>query len=130
MVSQARLHDAIGELIYAVTIADGLIQEEEMKIIDDKLADVSWGADAKWSFNWERKKGTELKTAYLSALETFKENGPTPYYYEIIDILEDIAKASDGFEKKEGQVISIFNKSLRLHFLDYLNENSLVRRKS
>jgi len=130
MISEARLHDAFGELIYAVTIADGLIQEEEIKVIDEKLEDVSWGAAAKWSFNWERKKGTDLKTAYLSALDTFKEHGPTPHYYELIGILEDIAKASDGFERKEGQVISIFNKSLRLHFLDYLDENGLARRKS
>lgn len=129
MVSQARLHDAFGEIIYAVSIADGLIQEEELNVVNEKLKDLSWGDDAKWSFHWERKKGTDLKTAYLRALETFKENGPTPHYYELIEILEEIAKASDGFERKEGQVISIFNKSLRSHFLEYLDENGLARKK-
>lgn len=130
MVSQARLHDAFGELIYAVAIADGLIQEEEINVIDEKLKEFSWGEDAKWSFNWERKKGTQLKDAYLSALETLKENGPHPNYYELIELLEDVAKASDGFEKKEGQVISIFNKSLRAHFLEYLDEHKLTRNKN
>lgn len=125
MVSQARLHDAFGEIIYAVAIADGLIQEEELKTIDEKLSQVSWGKDAKWSFNWERKKETQLKEAYLKALDTLKENGPTPSYYDLINILEEVAKASDGFEKKEGQVISIFNKSLRSHFLEFLDENGL-----
>ena len=125
MVSQARLHDAFGEIIYAVAIADGLIQEEELKLIDEKLAQFSWGEDAKWSFNWERKKETKLKEAYLKALETLKENGPTPSYYDLINILEEVAKASDGFERKEGQVISIFNKSLRSHFLEFLDENGL-----
>jgi len=130
MISQARLHDAFGEIIYAVAIADGLIHEEELKVVDEKLQDFSWGKDAKWSFHWEKKKGTELKVAYLRALETFKENGPTPHYYELIEILEDIAKASDGFEKKEGQVISIFNKSLQLHFMEYLDENGLTRKRT
>ncbi|MFK7774841.1 MAG: TerB family tellurite resistance protein [Saprospiraceae bacterium] len=128
MVSQARLHDAFGEIIYAVAIADGLIQEEELKLIDEKLAQFSWGEDAKWSFNWERKKETKLKEAYLKALDTLKENGPTASYYDLINILEEVAKASDGFEKKEGRVISIFNKSLRSHFLEFLDENDLTNR--
>lgn len=127
MVSQARLHDAFGEIIYAVAIADGLIQEEELKLIDEKLAQFSWGEDAKWSFNWERKKETQLKEAYLKALDTLKENGPTKSYYDLINILEEVAKISDGFEKKEGRVISIFNKSLKSHFLEFLDENGLVK---
>jgi uncharacterized membrane protein YebE (DUF533 family) len=52
MVSQARLHDAFGKIIYAVAIADGLIQEEELKLIDEKLTQFSWGEDAKWSEQW------------------------------------------------------------------------------
>jgi hypothetical protein len=118
MISQSRLHDAFGEIIYAVAIADGMIQEDEVKVIDEKLEQFSWGEDAKWSFNWEKKKGTQLKDAYLKALDTLKENGPHPNYYELIELLEDVAKASDGFEKKEGKVISIFNKSLKAHFLN------------
>ena len=127
MISQAQLYDAFGEIIYAVAIADGLIQDEELGVIDKKLADFSWGKDAKWSFEWEKKKKTKLKDAYLKALETFKENGPHPDYYELIELLEAIAKASDGFEKKEGQVISIFNKSLQSHFREYLTEKGLTK---
>ena len=127
MVSQAQLYDAFGEIIYAVAIADGLIQEEEMDVVNEKLAHFSWGKDAKWSFNWEKKKKSELKDTYLKALETFKENGPHPDYYQLIELLEAIAKASGDFEKKEGQVISIFNKSLQSHFLEYLTENSLTK---
>lgn len=130
MVSQARLHDAFGEIIYAVAIADGLIQEEEIEVIEEKLAEFSWGYDAKWSFNWERKKETELKDAYLKALDTLKENGPTTSYYDLMNLLEEVAKASDGFEKNEGRVISIFNKSLKSHFLEFLDENGLMKKNS
>ena len=126
MVSQARLHDAFGEIIYAVAIADGLIQEEELNVINEKLSNFPWGEDAKWSFNWEVKKETQLKDAYLKALDTLKENGPHPNYYDLINILEEVGKASNGFERKEGRVISIFNKSLRAHFLEYLDENGLI----
>ena len=128
MVSETRLYDAFGELIYTVAVADGMIQDEEIKVIEEKLLEYDWGKDVKWSFNYEKKKGSDLKDTYLKALETFKEHGPHPDYYNLIELLEEVAKASDGFEKKEGQVISIFNKSLRAHFIEYMKENGLKRR--
>lgn len=128
MVSETRLYDAFGEIIYTVAVADGMIQEEEIKVIEEKLAEYDWGRDVKWSFNYEKKKGSDLKETYLKALETFKEYGPHPDYYNLLELLEDVAKASDGFEKKEGQVISIFNKSLRAHFLEYMDVNGLKRK--
>jgi len=127
MVSETRLYDAFGELIYTVAVADGMIQDEEIKVIEEKLQEYKWGTDVKWSFNYEKKKGSDLKETYLKALETFKEYGPHPDYYNLIELLEEVAKASNGFEKKEGRVISIFNKSLRAHFLEYLTENRLKR---
>ena len=127
MVSETRLYDAFGELIYTVAVADGMIQDEEIKVIEEKLQDYKWGDDVKWSFNYEKKKGSDLKETYLKALETFKEYGPHPDYYNLIELLEEVAKASNGFEKKEGRVISIFNKSLKAHFLEYLTENGLRR---
>jgi len=127
MVSKTRLYDAFGELIYTVAIADGIIQDDEVKVIEERLKEFEWGEEVKWSFNYEKKKGSDLKETYLKALETFKEYGPHPDYYNLIELLEDVAKASDGFEKKEGRVISIFNKSLRAHFLEYITENRLKR---
>lgn len=127
MVSKTRLYDAFGELIYTVAIADGIIQDDEIKVIEDRLKEFEWGEEVKWSFNYEKKKGSDLKDTYLKALDTFKEYGPHPDYYNLIELLEDVAKASDGFEKKEGRVISIFNKSLRAHFLEYITDNKLKR---
>jgi len=72
-----------------------------------------------------KKKETQLKEANLKALETLKKNGQTESYYDLINILEEVAKASDDFEKKEGKVISIFIKSLKSHFLEFLDENGL-----
>ena len=40
MVSKTRLYDAFGELIYTVAIADGIIQEDEVKIIEERLKEI------------------------------------------------------------------------------------------
>ena len=90
MVSKTRLYDAFGELIYTVAIADGIIQEDEVKIIEERLKEFEWGEEVKWSFNYEKKKGSDLKETYLKALETFKDYGPHPDYYNLIELLEDV----------------------------------------
>lgn len=125
MVSKTRLYDAYGELIYAVAIADGHVQEEEIETIQQILEGHSWAQEVKWSFDYELKKGNSLKDTYLKALDTLKENGPHREYAYLIEILEKVAQASDGVQKKEGRVISIFQKSLRAHFIEYLQENEL-----
>jgi len=129
MGSETRLYDAFGEIIYVVAIADGMIQDEEIKVIEEQLSKYSWGENAKWSFNYERKNETQLKEAYLKSLTTLKDYGPHEGYYDLIKILEEVAKADNDFERKEGRVISIFNKSLRAHFLEYLDENGLMEKE-
>jgi len=129
MVSETRLKDAFGELIYSVAIADGMIQDEETDTLDKALEDHPWEEEIKWSFNYERKKKSSLKETYLKALDTFKEYGPHRDYKTLIELLEKIAESSDGFQSKEGKVISIFQKSLRAHFLEFMDENNFRRRQ-
>ena len=126
MINKTRLYDAFGELIYAVAIADGLIQEEETKVLEEVLEDHPWGKEIQWSFNYERKKKHNLRDTYFKALDTLKEHGPDPDYKYLIEVLEKVAAASDGFTKKEGIIISNMQKSLRAHFMEYLNENKLL----
>ncbi len=126
MVSQTRLNDAFGELIYAVAISDGMIQEEELETLKQFLEDHPWGKEIKWSFDYERKKGNALMDTYQKALDTLKEHGPHKDYYKLVELLEAVANSSNGFQKKEGQIISNLQKSLRSHFLEYLDHNNLL----
>ncbi|MEM9822085.1 MAG: TerB family tellurite resistance protein, partial [Bacteroidota bacterium] len=86
----------------------------------------SWGKEIKWSFEYERKKQHSLRDTYFKALDTLKEHGPDPDYKYLIEVLEKIAGAADGFSKKEGMIISNMQKTLRAHFLNFLGENRLV----
>jgi uncharacterized tellurite resistance protein B-like protein len=127
MISKTRLYDAFGELIYAVALADGLIQQEELDKIDEVLKSHPWGKDVKWSFDYEARKGNNPKDAFNKALDLFKENGPDPDYYNLIDIVEQIAGSSDGVDENEKAVIEGFQTSLKNHFLEFLDENGLMK---
>lgn len=127
MVSKTRLYDAFGELIYAVALADGLIQQEELDKIEEVLKNHPWGKDIKWSFDYEARKGNDPKDAYEKALDLLKEHGPDEDYAFLIDIVNQIASASDGIDGKEKAVIEGFQSSLRVHFLEFLDEEGLLR---
>ncbi|MDB4728086.1 hypothetical protein OAF63_04770 [Saprospiraceae bacterium] len=127
MTSKTRLYDAFGELIYAVALADGLIQQEELDKIDEVLKNHQWGKDVKWSFDYEARKGNDPKDAFEKALDLFKENGPDPDYYNLIDIIERIAVSSQGMDTDEKEVIEGFQTSLRNHFLEFLDQNGLMK---
>ncbi len=126
MVSQTRLNDAFGELIYAVAIADGIIQEKEKETLKEFLEKHPWGKEVQWSFDYELKKGNALMDTFEKALDTLKENGPHKDYNHLVEILEAVAGASDGFQRKEGQIISTLHKSLRAHFLEYMDLHKLL----
>lgn len=125
MVSKTRLYDAFGELIYSVAIADGMIQKEEVNTLEEILEGHPWAKEIKWSFDYERKKNHTLRDTYLKALDTLKENGPHPEYRYLIEVLEKVAESADGFSKTEGVIISNMQKSLKAHFMEFLEENKL-----
>ncbi len=126
MVNKTRLYDAFGELIYAVAIADGMIQQEELNTLEKILEGHPWAKEIKWSFDYERKKNHTLRDTYLKALETLKEYGPCADYKYLVEVLEKVAEAADGFTKTEGIIISNMQKSLQSHFLEFMDENKLL----
>ena len=126
MVSQTRLNDAFGELIYVVALADGIIQEQEKETLKKFLSDHPWGKEIQWSFDYEVKNQNQLMVTFEKALDTLKENGPHKEYAYLVVVLEAVAGAENGFQRREGQIISNFQKSLKAHFIQYLDEHNLL----
>ncbi|MFN7118473.1 MAG: TerB family tellurite resistance protein [Saprospiraceae bacterium] len=112
-----RLHDAMGELIYAVAKADGLIQESEMQKLEEILQKHPWASNIHWSFNYEQNRNNSLEEAYTKALETCKEYGPSEEYEFLFEVLYEIAKASNGLNAEEAQLIVRFKLDLKEHFM-------------
>lgn len=126
MISKEQLYDAFGELIYAVAKADGLIQVEEKLMLDKILDEHPWASQIHWSFNYERKKGTDPEESYKKALYIFKEHGPHPDYAYLLDVLERVAEASDGIDSDEQKVIDDFQSDLRQRFLKDAEQNNWI----
>ncbi|MBK7869300.1 MAG: TerB family tellurite resistance protein [Saprospiraceae bacterium] len=116
--SKEKLYDALGELIYAVAKADGLVQESETSKLQEILQQHTWASQVQWSFEYEKTHETSLDDAYAKALDTCKEYGPAPEYAHLFDILYQIAQASNGLDAKEARVMVQLKLELTEHFMN------------
>lgn len=125
MIQKEQLYQAFGELIYAVAKADGLVQHEEVDALKKILERHTWAKDVQWSFDYELKNETNLEYVYEKALDTFRQYGPTPEYIYLIQIMEEVAQASNGIDPKEKAVIFGFQNDLKERFIKDLEDGKL-----
>lgn len=116
-VNKEQLYDALGELIYAVAKADGIVQESETSRLEELLMEHPWAREIKWSFNYEKGKKNSLEEAYAKALETCKNYGQSAEYPFLFDLLEAVATASGGITTTEKKIIARFQQELKEHFI-------------
>jgi len=116
MTSVQKLYDAFGELIYVVAMADGKIQEEEIAVLEEKLANHPFGENIKWSFDYEVKKSNSINDLYRKVISYCEEHGPTEDYVFLLEVMEDVANAHEGKDAKEQEVLDNFVRHLTEKF--------------
>ena len=106
------LYEVLGELLYAVAMADGVIQKEENQAMENLLKNHPWGEEINWSFTHKRDEHISVDEAYDKAINYCKYHGPSAYYEEFISAMKEIAAAADGVHENETRVIECFSKDL------------------
>lgn len=118
--SKEKLYDAMGELIYAVALADGMVSEQESQTLHELLQQHDWAASVEWSFKYEKMKANSLEDAYQRALDTCKSYGPCEDYVLLLDVLRRVSEASDGMVVAEADLINRFTHELTDYFKETL----------
>ncbi len=124
MTDKEKLYETLGELLFVIAKADGIIQNEEREALDKLLQKHSWASEIKWSFNYEESADSSAEATYNKVINFCHSYGPTPEYNEFIDAMSFIAESSQGIDQNESRVISSFSKDLIERFqkdLDRLN---------
>ena len=116
MKNTEKLIEAFGELIYVIAMADGTIQKEELEVIEQKLANHKWGEDIKWSFDYEIKKNRSIEELYDRVITYCEMHGPDAEYQFLMEVIEEVANASNGIEDKEQQVMDDFVRDMTNKF--------------
>jgi len=126
MIKRERLYDAFGELIYAVAMADGTVQEEEIIALEKLLKRHPWAKEIEWSFNYEQNKHNSMEDAFDHAINICKENGPDPEYKYLLDVMTQVAESFNGIVPQEQKIIENFKSDLHRQFEQDLLNNKLV----
>lgn len=112
MFKEEKLYDTLGELLYVVAKADGVIQEQETQALENLLKNHLHEESIKWSFNYEVSKETDIEDLYKKVMITCQKIGPSPIYAEFISSMTAIAEAANGVENSEEKIMNSFSKEL------------------
>lgn len=116
MSAKDRLYDALGEIAYAIAKTDGLIDNDEISKLTDILENHKWASNIKWSFNYEWLRDEDAELIYQKAMTRCKDYGPSEEYIEFIDLMNQIAGASNGVDSNEQKMINSFSVDLIKQF--------------
>ncbi len=111
-----KLYETLGELIFVIAKADGLIRDEERDAIKDLLKGHTWAEQINWSFNYEESKNSSIEETYNKVINFCHSYGPTPEYNEFIEVMNIVAEASQGIDEQESKIINSFSKDLIARF--------------
>lgn len=109
---KALLYEAFGKVLYAVAMADGAIQYEEVHRLKEKLNAHPWAKQIVWSFNFEKSQLTPLNKPLRDAIDVFEDYGPCTEYAYFIEVLEEVAEAFGGTVPQEREVIDFLKEEL------------------
>ncbi|MCT4582190.1 MAG: TerB family tellurite resistance protein [Flavobacteriales bacterium] len=116
MTEKEKLYETLGELLFVVAKADGVIQEEEKEALNQLLANHSAEHEIKWSFNYEANKNNSVEEVYKKAISFCQHYGPAPEYKEFLEAMKTIADATNGIAPQESKVINSFSNDLLERF--------------
>lgn len=111
-----KVYEAFGELLYALALSDGELQQEEEDRLKEIVSGHQWETDILWSFNYEKGRRSDIKEAYQRALDVFSQYGPYREYDKFFGVLEQVAEASAGVDVEERKLIDSFKAELLERF--------------
>ncbi|PWJ44543.1 TerB family tellurite resistance protein [Sediminitomix flava] len=112
MVDKEKLYETLGELLYVVAMADGVIQKEEKEALNKLFENHTWASEIIWSFEYEEAKHSSVEEVYNKVINVCHAHGPAAEYTEFVSAMKIIADAADGIDENEQKVIRSFSTDL------------------
>lgn len=112
MTDEEKLYETMGELLYVIAKADGVVQDEEKQVLAELLKGHKWAEQIEWSFNYEATREPSVDELYDKVIAVCHRIGPSPIYNEFVSSMEAVAKANDDLDDEEADKIASFSADL------------------
>lgn len=105
------VYDAFARMIYAIVIADGVIDKDEKKIIEDKVK----GKEIESFLNHyiESEEEHFIIESYQNLLHACRDFGPSNEYSSLIDILNSIKTVSSVIDEDDAEIMDSIISNLK-----------------
>lgn len=100
--------DVFGKILYALAMADGDVQEEELKELKKIVREDEWAKEIELSFNEALDLQMDPKIVFYKNIRIFNTLQTEEYMPYFVNLMKRIAEAYDGIVPEE--------KSLIMHF--------------
>jgi tellurite resistance protein len=116
MRKEEKIYEVLGEMLYVVAMADGVIQVEEKDALQKFFGNHSQGEDVVWSFEYEESHKSSIDDVYNKVIDYCHNYGSSPVYVEFITAMQTIAEAANGIDDNESKIINSFSNDLLERF--------------
>lgn len=106
------LQQAFGRIIYAMAKIDGEVQQIEIDVFKEFIANHEWAESVSLSFEEETETDDDPNKVFLKAMKVFRAHGPSEHYPFFIDLLKKIAEAHDGIIDEEQKLLNRIKEGL------------------
>ena len=100
--------DVFGKILYAVAMADGEVQQEELDELKRIVEEDNWAKEIELSFNEALGLQMDPKIVFYKNIRIFKTLETEEYIPYFINLMERIAEAYDGIIPEEKELITTF----------------------
>jgi len=116
MLSKDKYYEAFGDLLYAMALADGGIQEVEEITMRERLQHYPESQKIIDRFFRNKEENNTVAFSYMKAIEVCKVHGPDPEYAFLLELLVAVARAYMGIVPEERKILDTFIRDLKNAF--------------
>lgn len=110
---KSNLYRSFGDLIYAIAMADGILQDEEKTAIRKIIGEHAMMPYIEQALDRKEKKEISIVSAYYKVMTYIKENKPDPEFHFLLKVLEALSKLSAGVDEDDENLMEDFIADLR-----------------
>ena len=100
--------DIFGRILYAMAMADGEVQQEEIEALHRIVARDKWAKQIQFSFDLAKKIEMDPWVMFLKNMRVFRTHQVDEHYPYFLDLLEKIADAHNGIVPEERAMLEKF----------------------
>lgn len=117
--------DVFGRILYALAMADGAVQDEEIHVLHEIVLKDKWAKEIELSFDKAIKLDMDPRITFFKNMRIFQTLDDEQREY-FLELMEKVANAYGGVIPEERDLITKFKSNLKGGFMESPHAHSVT----